>query len=245
MSTNCRMAVFEEQQEDVLIEGVDHELLIGCKHEIKQHCPKENEINGILHCLKEAKSDVNFDRNCKLIINRRTNQQSRDYRLRPRLQKACEKDLKKFCSDVLLNQGDKDTSKDYLEGKVIQCLQSKLVADADLITPQCRHELGTMIRDEAQDFRANAIIVQECPRSIDHCKMKLENDKLDPRTAYYGSKVEECLKNLFKKGDIDDGEKCSKAIATLIEATNIDIQADHMLYRYVICHQLLFVYITH
>ena len=29
MSAKCRMAVFEEQQEEVLIDGVDHELLIG------------------------------------------------------------------------------------------------------------------------------------------------------------------------------------------------------------------------
>ena len=55
-------------------------IFLGCKHEIKQHCPSENEINGILHCLKEAKSDVNFDRNCKLIVSRRTRQQAKDYR---------------------------------------------------------------------------------------------------------------------------------------------------------------------
>ena len=151
------LQVFEEQQEEVLIDGVDHELLIGCKHEIKQHCPKENEINGILHCLKQTiqSSNMDFDRNCKLIINRRTNQQSKDYRLRPRLQRACEKDLKNYCEDVLLHQGDKDTSKDFLEGQVIQCLQAKLIADPDLVTPQCRHELSSVIRDEAHDYRAN------------------------------------------------------------------------------------------
>ena len=31
MSAKCRQAVFEEQQEEVLIDGVDHELLIGKK----------------------------------------------------------------------------------------------------------------------------------------------------------------------------------------------------------------------
>ena len=51
-------------------------------------------------------------------------------RLRPRLQKACEKDLSKFCQDILLESGDdRDTSKDFLEGKVIQCLQTKFVTD--------------------------------------------------------------------------------------------------------------------
>ena len=68
---------------------------------------------------------------------------------------------------------------------------------------------------------------------LELCETYLSKDKLDQRTAYYGSKVEECLKEMFKKADIADGEKCSKAIASLIEATNIDIQADPMLHRYV------------
>ena len=54
---------------------------------------------------------------------------------------------------------------------------------------------------------------------------------LDNRTSYYGSKVEECLRSSFKKGDIEDGESCSQAIASLIEATNIDIRADALLYK--------------
>lgn len=80
MSAKCRSAVFEEQQEEVLISGVDHELLIGCKHEIKQHCPEQNEVNGLLNCLKEVKEDANFDRSCKLIVDRRVIQYTKDYR---------------------------------------------------------------------------------------------------------------------------------------------------------------------
>ena len=80
MSSQCRAAVFEEEQEEVLLNGVDHQLLIGCKHEIKSHCPEQNEINGLLNCLKEAKNDANFDRGCKMIINRRVIQHTKDYR---------------------------------------------------------------------------------------------------------------------------------------------------------------------
>ena len=139
MSDHCRAAVFEEEQEEVLIQGnfilfyflktyfliisliqsapihfyilhifflgIDHQLLIGCKHEIKSHCPEQNEVNGLLNCLKEAKNDANFDRGCKMIVNRRIIQHTRDYRLRPRLQRACEKELSKFCGEVLLHQG--------------------------------------------------------------------------------------------------------------------------------------------
>ena len=89
-----------------LFSSVDHQLLVGCKHEIKSHCPEQNEVNGLLNCLKEAKSDANFDRGCKMIVNRRIIQHTRDYRLRPRLQRACEKELREFCSEVLLHQGE-------------------------------------------------------------------------------------------------------------------------------------------
>ena len=40
-----------------------------------------------------------------MIVNRRIIQHTRDYRLRPRLQRACEKELSKFCGEVLLHQG--------------------------------------------------------------------------------------------------------------------------------------------
>ena len=79
---------------------VDYVLLNGCKHEIKSHCPTQNEINGILNCLREAKKDANFDPGCKRIVNRRIIQHAKDYRLRPRLQKACQMDLQKFCGQV-------------------------------------------------------------------------------------------------------------------------------------------------
>ena len=38
--------------------------------------------------------------------------------------------------------------------------------NSDLVSPQCRHELVSTIRDAAQDYRANAIILQECSKSI-------------------------------------------------------------------------------
>ena len=77
MSANCRAAIFEEEQEEVLVNGVDHQLLMGCKHEIKSHCPEQNEINGLLNCLKEAKEEPDFDRGCKMIVNRRVIQHTK------------------------------------------------------------------------------------------------------------------------------------------------------------------------
>ena len=154
---------------------------------------------------------------------------NRIFRLRPRLQKACAMDLKKFCTEVLINS-HKDTTRDFLEGAVIQCLQSKFVEDSDLLTPPCKRELEVTVRDEAKDYRANPIILTECPSTIKSCQQELDR-AIDNRTSFYGSKIEECLRNSFKKGEILDGETCTKAIAGLIEATNIDIKADHLLYR--------------
>lgn len=147
------------------------------------------------------------------------------------MQKACERDLKNWCGDVLLHQGDKDTSKDFLEGQVIQCLQSKYIEDGNLISPQCRRELELTVRDEAMDYRASPIILMRCPKTISACESVLAGDQLDIQTSEYGSKVEECLRMKFRKGDIPDGEMCSQAIAKLIEETNIDIQADPLLHR--------------
>ena len=69
--------------------------------------------------------------------------------------------------------------------------------------------------------------------SIGICEKKIAEvpDKPDKRTSLYGSKIEECLKDSFKKAEIVDGEHCSAAIATLIEATHLDIQADPLLNR--------------
>lgn len=230
MSTQCREAVFVEEHEEVLFD-VDHELIIGCKHEIKRHCQSIEQVNGLLNCLKEVKNDANFDRSCKMIVNRRIIQHTRDYRLRPRLQKACELDLKKFCGDVLLN-AHRETTKDFLEGQVIQCLQDKVVQDPDSLSDSCKEEMQITIRDEALDYRANPILLTECPSTIKSCEAELAQDQPDTRTTDYGSKIEECLRDKFKKGDVPDGRLCSKAIAKLIEAANIDIQADPLLHRY-------------
>ena len=82
------------------------------------------------------------------------------------------------------------------------------------------------------DYRAKPILLMHCPKTISRCQQILIDDPaIDNRTSYYGSKVEECLRSSFKKGDIEDGELCSQAIASLIEATNIDIKADGLLYK--------------
>ena len=46
-------------------------------------------------------------------------------------------DLNKFCGNVLL-QFTKDVSGDFLEGKVLKCLEAKFAESAELLTSPCR-----------------------------------------------------------------------------------------------------------
>lgn len=229
LNGECRAALFVEEQEEVVLSSVDHALMTGCKHEIKQHCGNHDELNGVLNCLKEIKDDPNFDRTCKLIVNRRIIQHTKDYRMRPRLQKACEMDMKKFCANVLL-QGDVESTKDFLEGSVVQCLQDKFVQSPDYLSAACKREIDSTLRDAALDYRANPQLIQHCPLSIASCQSTLD-DTLDKSLTEYGGKVEECLRTKFKSGDLNDGKPCSRTVAKLIEATNVDIHADPLLYR--------------
>ena len=91
--------------------------------------------------LQEVKNDPNFDRGCRLIVNQRVIAHALDYRLRPRLRKACQMDLEKFCARVLFQFSDKDMTEDFLEGRVLKCLQSKFAESAELLTSPCRSEL--------------------------------------------------------------------------------------------------------
>lgn len=88
--------------------------------------------------LQEVKNDPNFDRGCRLIVNQRIISHALDYRLRPRLQKACKMDLEKFCSTALMQFSSKDMTQDFLEGKILKCLEAKFAENQELLTSPCR-----------------------------------------------------------------------------------------------------------
>ena len=56
-------------------------------------------------------------------------------------------------TNFYLFSGDKESSRDFLEGQVVQCLQNKFISDAESISPQCKHELEVTVQDEAMDYR--------------------------------------------------------------------------------------------
>ena len=138
LSIRCRHVVFKQEKEEVTYNKLDTFMTKTCANEISTHCGEEEGENAILNCLKEHIADVNFDAKCKRVVIKRIIQQMKDYRLNPRLAKACTNDLPKFCHKFILEKVDSE--KDFLEGKVIQCLKDQFVENENKLSFSCKRE---------------------------------------------------------------------------------------------------------
>lgn len=85
----------------------------------------------------------NFDLKCKQVVIRRIVHDMSDYRLQPKLQRACKEDIPKFCARVIYSHKDEQ---DFMEGEVIQCLRNKLAKDPDKLTKPCKRNITLEIR---------------------------------------------------------------------------------------------------
>ncbi len=155
MNPSCRSAVFRNQEEEAYLNRVDHVLMRTCQSEIARHCGGGRQAaagaatpNAILNCLKENRDDANFDTACRKLVVSRIIQQMSDYRLNPRLVKACKLDLPKFCQHELLPDNNPayraDSEKTFLEGRVISCLKDSF-AQGKKLTKTCKRELKLTI----------------------------------------------------------------------------------------------------
>ena len=80
-----------------------------------------------------------------------------------------------------------------------------------------------MLRQASVDIKANPLLVEACPQSIAFCQQNLmqEADKDD------GGKIEECLKEEFRKKHIikhGDTAKCLREVAKVVETASISIE---------------------
>ena len=73
----------------------------------------------IILSLQHHRDDPVFNEDCRKIVIHRMIEQNTDYRLNPDLKKACQPDIKKFCSNVVLHANPDEE----LEGKVVVCLK--------------------------------------------------------------------------------------------------------------------------
>ena len=208
LTKKCRKQLFKEEQEEASDNEVDFALARSCKREIKEHCPSEDG-KSILRCLKDFSHDNNFDQKCLDILNKRIVQQSHDYRLNPSLRKSCRKDIPKFCSHIVNNfVGDDYES---LDGVVIDCLKQTALQKHSL-SESCMKEVVLTMVDAANIVAADPLLERLCPRSLEVCRSVHHSD----------GEVNECLKELFKRTGLQDGDECIKHVAEVIEA-GVDI----------------------
>ncbi|TRY79671.1 hypothetical protein TCAL_13427, partial [Tigriopus californicus] len=215
LTPSCRQVVFRQEKEEVMMNSLDHTLTKVCGNEIKTHCSETNgEPNAILNCLKENQSSLNFDRACRGLVIQRIVQQMKDYRLNPRLQQACARDLPDHCAHVMLVE-EKKMADDFMEGKVIECLKDRLRSQRDTLTVPCQKEVKNLMRQSSVDIRAKPLIMQKCPLSVQICHQKLgsNNDVAD------------------EDGQIEDSRECMQELAKTIEDERQDINMDTALHR--------------
>ena len=215
LTKKCRKQLFKEEQEEANDNDVDFALARSCKREIKEHCPSEDG-KSILRCLKDFSHDNNFDHKCLDILKRRIAQQSHDYRLNPTLKKSCNKDIRKFCSNVLNNfEGGEDES---LDGVVIDCLKQQSLQKKSL-TESCMKEVMLTMVDAANIVAADPVLERLCPLSLTACRSVHDKD----------GEINECLKELFKRSGLQDGVECTVHVAKVIEGAGADIHTDPVL----------------
>jgi len=216
LSKRCRKELFKEEMEEAVDNDTDFALMRGCKREIKEHCADEDS-KDVLRCLKDFSDDSNFDPKCLAIIGKRIVQHSKDYRLNPNLRKSCNRDIPKFCKEVLKFKGE-----DFFEGQVIECLKEKAIQKHSKLTDQCRKEILTIMSYSAHIVDADPVLEENCPHSLAQCRSKPNIDT--------DLKINECLKEMFERKAIVDGEACNKHLAQVIEGTGADIHADPVLH---------------
>ena len=181
------------------------------QREIKEHCSGADS-KDLIKCLKDFSHDNSFDQKCLEILNKRIVQHSQDFRLNPSLKKFCHRDIKKFCSDIINSYNENEGS---MEGQVINCLKHNALQKQRL-TETCMKEVVLTMVDAAQLVGADPVLERVCPQTLVNCKSVHHSDK----------EINECLKEMFKKGGITDGEDCVQHVAEIIEATGADIHTD-------------------
>lgn len=219
LSEKCHMKIFNRQQEEMLDSTIDFALTSVCKNMIEMYC--NSDPADALNCLKDKKNDWNFDKPCRALVLKRMAQQNIDYRLNPRLRKACSVEVKKFCFAVVDSPLHK-VNHDY-EGRVIACLKDKF--QAHRLRQSCEDEISRIIKDTQLDYRQDPILAEACADEI--ARLCSESDVLE---ADGRGQVEECLKVHFQKRDIKN-DACSRQVAKIIQEGSADVHVDPILFR--------------
>ena len=210
LKKSCQRHLFQHQRIEMNDNSVDYSLMTNCKTAINKFCPN-SDSKEVLFCLRDSRDSIGMDKRCRSLVMKRLAQQNTDYRLNPRLKSACQRDVPKFCADIL----ERHRTDEELEGKVIGCLKKQYVLNK--LSQSCEIEVVNVIREVAENIELDPILYKTCQQEI---KTKC-SDEFD---------VEECLKTKFQSKQIVDNE-CKTEIARLINQVKADIQSDPLLYK--------------
>ncbi|CAG9567418.1 unnamed protein product [Danaus chrysippus] len=218
LSEGCRKALFVVRKQEFADNAIDYHLVKSCSDMIDLYC-HNTEPTVLLDCLKAHRQEDDFDNNCKIVVINRMIEQNMDYRFNNNLQNACDGDIKKYCSNVILNE-PKDVE---LRGKVLYCLKEKFRESK--LEKKCENELANVLREQALNYRLDPLLGKLCKAEIQTI-CAVPNDSITNSDG----QVEECLKNALLNHKIVSAE-CAQEVVQIIEETEVDIEADPLLER--------------
>ncbi|KAL8590638.1 hypothetical protein ACOMHN_011074 [Nucella lapillus] len=227
LSKKCRKVVFKREEDEFTI--VDYALIHTCKKMIREYCDTFSTEPEIFDCLKKAKDKDTFDEKCRRIVIRRQITQTKDYRLNPLLQKSCQQDIPKFCSDVIV----RSSNDAKLEGKVINCLKQQFAIKR--LSAACEHQIRDRIKAASTDIRMAPVLLKTCRAEITRlCKDDLISDPgkggEDMHIAQTGQgRIVECLKVKFSEHKVEDAA-CRREVANLLAESHVDVNVDPLLH---------------
>jgi Golgi apparatus protein 1 len=207
----CQRIIFKRERIELNDNSVDYSLMSNCRTAISKFCVT-SDLKDVLFCLRDHRDNTAMDQRCRSLVIKRLAEQNNDYRLNPRLKSACERDIPKFCAEIIETH---KTDEQQLEGKVIACLKRQYVLNK--LSQSCEIEVVNVIREVAQNVELDPILYKSCQKEI---KTRCADD----------FDVQECLKIKFQNKEIKD-ESCKKQIARLINEVKADIQSDPLLHK--------------
>ncbi|CAK0872342.1 unnamed protein product [Prorocentrum cordatum] len=182
LGEKCRAKLFKfevQSAEDVRLNADVYE---NCADEIKESCgDKEFGEARILQCLWETSrvrsATKRFSSLCKEKVLSLTTERMQDYRLDFGTRSKCAKDVDALCAaekalvdNLTMTElfGAEEGDPDAKSGQVLRCLKMKF---DDITSSQCIEEIQRVIRVQAVDAKADAILSRECRDDIGlYCK---------------------------------------------------------------------------
>lgn len=154
-----------------------------------------------------------------------------DYRFNPQLQEACSSNIAEFCTPIVA----KSKRNEELNGKVVECLKAKFREGR--LAQRCQLQMTEVLHEQALNYKLNPLLRAVCRDEINViCKasqkgvasnLEVSNDSGDGEEDERGQ-VEECLKMAFLEHRLMSSQ-CKVEVATMIEESRADIQADPLL----------------